>query len=254
VLSFPEPGIYKLEYVVRDFEGNVSRLPIVVDYSPNVLMIKKVPPPGSVYFSIDSNNVFKAENIRMTLPGGSLYRDLWFMYDTLSMPDEAFSRVHRIHDNKTAVHRNFSLSILPDSIPKDPTKLLLVRITDDGDYIPYGGEWDNGMLDASIRSFGDYVILVDTIPPTVNSVNIASGIIKPDRKTVKVRIKDERSGINKYRAELNGNWLLMEYDAKNDLLTYHIDDRLKPGKNDLVIELTDQCNNKAVYRKTLVRK
>jgi hypothetical protein len=46
----------------------------------------------------------------------------------------------------------------------------------------------------------------------------------------------------------------MEYDAKNDLLTYHIDDRLKPGKNDLVIELTDQCNNKAVYRKTLVRK
>ena len=254
VLSFPEPGIYKLEYVVRDFEGNVSRLPIVVDYSPNVLMIKKVPPPESMYFSIDSNNVFKAENIRMTLPGSALYRDLWFMYDTLSMPDEAFSKVHRIHDNKTALHRNFSLSILPDSIPTDPTKLLLVRITDDGDYIPYGGEWDNGMLDASIRSFGDYVILVDTIPPTINSVNIASGIIKPDRKAVKVRIKDERSGIKKYRAELNGNWLLMEYDAKNDLLTYHIDDRLKPGENDLVIELTDQCNNKAVYRKTLVRK
>ncbi|MEE4257295.1 MAG: M23 family metallopeptidase [Bacteroidales bacterium] len=254
ILSFPEAGIYELEYVVRDFEGNVSRLPIVVDYSPNIFMIKKMPPPGSVYFSIDSTNVFEAENIRITLPGSSLYRDLWFVYDTLPGPDEAFSRVHRIQDDRTALHRNYAISIVPDSIPRDPSKLMLARITDDGDYIPYGGEWDRGMLDASISSFGDFVILVDTIPPEVHSVNIASGIIKPDRKTVKVRIKDERSGIKKYRAELNGNWLLMEYDAKNNLLTYHIDDRLKPGENELVIELTDQCDNKTVYRKTLIRK
>lgn len=254
ILSFPEPGIHDLEYVVRDFEGNVSRLPIVVDYSPDVFMNKKMPPPGSVYFSIDSTNVFNAKNIRMTLPGSSLYRDLWFVYDTLEMPMEAFSRVHRIHDDRTALHRNYSLSIIPDSIPSDPSKLLLARISDDGDYIPYGGEWDNGMLKASVRSFGDFVVLIDTIPPEISSVNIASGIIKPDRSTVKVRIRDERSGIRKYRAELNGNWLLMEYDAKNDLLTYRIDDRLKAGENELVIELTDQCNNKTVYRKTLVRK
>jgi hypothetical protein len=216
-------------------------------------MIKKAPPPGSVLFSIDSTNVFSAENFRMTVPGSSLYRDLWFVYDTLEMPGDAFSRVHRIHNNKTALHRNYTLSIVPDSVPRDPSKLLLARITDDGDYIPYGGEWNDGRLEASSGSFGDFVILIDTIPPTVGSVNVASGIIKSDRKTVKVRIKDERSGIKKYRAELNGNWLLMEYDAKNNLLTYHIDDRLKKGSNQLVIELTDQCDNMTVYRKTLVR-
>jgi hypothetical protein len=189
----------------------------------------------------------------MTLPGSSMYKDLWFIYDTLAMPDGTFSRIHRIHNNKTALHSNYTLSIVPDTVPADTAKLLLARITDDGDYIPYGGEWDDGMLEASIRSFGDFVILTDTIPPTVSSVNIASGILKPDRKTVKVRIKDERSGIKKYRAELNGKWLLMEYDAKNNLLTYHIDEHLRKGENQLVIELTDQCDNKTVYRKTLIR-
>jgi len=253
ILSFPEPGIYELEYIVSDFNGNVSRLAVVVDYSPNVFMIKKAPPPGSVYFSIDSTNVFEAEHFRMKLPGSSIYKDLWFVYDTLTMPDGTFSRIHRIHNNKTALHSNYTLSIVPDTVPADTAKLLLARITDDGDYIPYGGEWDDGMLEASIRSFGDFVILTDTIPPTVSSVNIASGILKPDRKTVKVRIKDERSGIKKYRAELNGKWLLMEYDAKNNLLTYHIDEHLRKGENQLVIELTDQCDNKTVYRKTLIR-
>jgi hypothetical protein len=189
----------------------------------------------------------------MTLPGNALYRDLWFRYDTLAMPDGAFSRIHRIHDDKTPLHSNYSVRIIPDTIPQDTSKLMLARISNDGDFIPYGGEWNNGAINASIRSFGDFVILIDTVAPTVASVNIASGIIKPDRKTVKVRIKDERSGIKKYRAELNGDWLLMEYDAKNNLLIYYIDERLRQGENELVIELTDQCDNKTIYRKTLVR-
>ncbi len=95
---------------------------------------------------------------------------------------------------------------------------------------------------------------MDTIPPEISSVNIASGIIKKDRKTVKVRIKDDLSGIRKYKATLNGHWLLMEYDAKNQLLTYFIDERLKPGKNDFAVEVTDQVGNTTVYRKTLSRK
>jgi len=70
---------------------------------------------------------------------------------------------------------------------------------------------------------------------------------------VKVKIKDDLSGIKKFRAELNESWLLMEYDAKNSLLTYRIDERLRKGKNQLVIELTDQRDNKTVFRKTLVR-
>ncbi len=253
ILQFDEPGIHHLEYVVKDFQGNTSRLPIVIMYYDDVLHIKELPPPGAVQFSIDTNNEYLADNFEMSLAGSALYRDIWFVYDTLAGPEASFSRVHRIHNDRTALHKAYELKIVPDSLPPDTDKLLLARLTDEGAYIPYGGEFKDGALNASIRSFGDFVVLIDTLPPEISSVNIASGNIKSDRKTVKVKIKDDLSGIKKFRATLNASWLLMEYDAKNSLLTYNIDDRLKKGPNTFVIELTDQRDNKAIFEKTLIR-
>jgi hypothetical protein len=99
----------------------------------------------------------------------------------------------------------------------------------------------------------NYVILIDTIPPEVSSVNISSGQIKADRRTVKVKIKDDLSGIKRFRATLNGDWLLMDYDAKNNLLIYNIDERLKKGKNEFLLEVKDQRGNRTVYEKVLER-
>ncbi len=254
ILFFEGGGLHTLEYVIRDFNGNTSRLPIIIRAGEFTDPAGFPPPQGAVYFSIDSRNTFEAGNIEMELPGSCLYRDLWFEYATDSMPAGAFSRVHRIHNDRVPVHKHFTVRITPDSIPAEQDKLLLARINDNGAYIPYGGDWKDGHLEASLRSFGDFLIVMDTIPPEISSVNIASGIIKKDRKTVKVRIKDDLSGIRKYKATLNGHWLLMEYDAKNQLLTYFIDERLKPGKNDFAVEVTDQVGNTTVYRKTLSRK
>ncbi len=48
-------------------------------------------------------------------------------------------------------------------------------------------------------------------------------------------------------------WVLMDYDAKNALLTYTIDERLKQGDNQFILEVTDKRGNMAVFEKTLVR-
>jgi hypothetical protein len=188
------------------------------------------------------------------MSGSCIYRDLWFEYSTDEMPDHAYSRVHSIHRATVPLHKSFSLWIIPDTppdVPKD--KLLLARITDKGNYISYGGKWEDGGVKASIRTFGDYVVLIDTIPPQIIQQNISSGIITSDRESVKIKIKDELSGIKHYRASLNGNWILMEYDAKNALLVYNIDERLKMGENQFYLEVSDQRDNTAVFEKTLVR-
>ncbi|MCK4570001.1 MAG: M23 family metallopeptidase [Bacteroidales bacterium] len=253
ILYFDDADIHHLEYVITDFEGNVSRLPIVIRSVHFTDTAGSRPPEGAVFFSILEENEFTAENFELSLPGSCLYRDMWFEYDSASMPEGSFSRIHRIHNDRTPVHKYFNVEVVPDTIPIQTDKLILARITDDGDYISYGGKWEDGMLKASIRSFGDYMILIDTIPPEITSVNISSGQIKPDRKTVKLKIKDELSGIRRFRASLNGSWVLMDYDAKNALLTYTIDERLKKGNNHFVLEVTDQRDNKTVFEKNLVR-
>jgi len=253
IFYFDDDAIHQLEYVVTDVEGNISRLPIVIHTSPFTDPAGNPPPHDAVFFSILEKNEYVAENFEMSLSGSVLYRDLWFEYDTAAMPEGAFSRIHSIHNDRTPVHKYFDVKIVPDSIPPDTDKLLLARITDDDTHIPYGGEWEDGALKASLRAFGNFVVLIDTIPPEIISVNIASGQIRSDRKTVKVKIIDELSGIRRFRATLNGDWLLMEYDAKNNLLVYRIDERLRKGNNHFMLEVTDQRDNKAVFEKTLVR-
>jgi hypothetical protein len=253
IIYFTDQGVHKLEYVVSDFNGNISRLPIHVRALAFTDPAGQPPPADAVLFSIDKLNEFKTDDIGIELPGACLYNDIWFEYDKSPGPEGAFSGVHHIHNKYTPLHKYFDLSIIPDSLPEHKDKLLLASIDEDGNYLYSGGQWEDGKLNARIRSFGDYVVLIDTVPPEISSVNIASGIIKPDRKTVKVRISDRDSGISKYKAILNGEWLLMEYDAKNDLLIYYIDERLKKGENDLRIEVTDGKGNVKVYEKLLVR-
>lgn len=254
ILSFTDSSLHRLEYVIVDFAGNVSKLPIIIQSIAGINSTHKGNiPEGTVHFSIDQLNSFSAENIEISLPGSCLYRDLCFEYEHAAIPDGGFSRVHRIHNDRTPVHKYFTVKVVPDSLAVDTDKLLLARITDKGDYISYGGKWEDGGLKASIRSFGNYVILIDTLPPEVSSVNISSGQIKADRKTLKVKIKDDLSGIKRFRATLNGDWLLMEYDAKKNLLIYNIDERLKKGENEFRLEVTDQRGNQTVFEKVVVR-
>lgn len=253
VLYFDDDSLHHLEYVIRDFAGNISRLPIIIRTSPFTDPAGMPPPEGARYFGTEGVNSFDAEGISLSLPGECLYRETWFACESRPRPRDAYARVHIVHDEHVPLHRYFSLTITPDSLPAETDKLFIARISDEGEYIYSGGEWENGSLRASVRSFGEYTIVADSIPPVIKSVNIASGRIKKDRETVKVKISDERSGIAKYRGTLNGSWVLMEYDPKRNLLIYEIDQRLRKGENSFRVEVEDGLGNKAVFIKTLIR-
>ena len=45
----------------------------------------------------------------------------------------------------------------------------------------------------------------------------------------------------------------MEYDPKNSLLIYYIDERLRKGENDFRVVVTDGRGNETVFEKTLIR-
>ena len=62
-------------------------------------------------------------------------------------------------------------------------------------------------------------------------------------------IKDDKSGISKYIPTLNGDWIIMDYDAKNDVLIYDFDSHAVKGTNLLKIEVTDKCGNTTVYER-----
>ena len=64
------------------------------------------------------------------------------------------------------------------------------------------------------------------------------------------KISDDLSGIKNYRGEIDGKWVLFEYDAKSKLLTYTFDkERMTFGKSHLIkLVVTDNKENEAEYK------
>jgi hypothetical protein len=108
-----------------------------------------------------------------------------------------------------------------------------------------GGVYRDGCIDASINELGLYTVTRDMNPPKITPVDPAGW---RNKKKINIRITDDLSGIASYRGEIDGAFVLFEYDSKNSLLTYTFDaERLSPGDHHLQLTVTDRCGNMNNY-------
>lgn len=111
----------------------------------------------------------------------------------------------------------------------------------------------DGMMCAKIRSLGTFALAVDEVKPQVSPVNFKNNTKVIKCKQLKINIKDNESGIDKYDIYLNGKWVIGAYDAKNNLLYYDVDEHLKKGSNKMEIVVTDCVGNETRRLYTIVR-
>jgi hypothetical protein len=205
-------------------------------------------------FNYSTPNHFNNGSVSLDAPRGVFYDSFTFTYDSARKLPGTFSVVHKIHNRFTPIHDYITLSIKAVGLPESLSgKALIVKIKEDGKgFTSAGGNWEGqGYVTAKIREFGDYSIAIDTVPPKIKAVQPELFAKMAGQKLVKLVISDELSGIASYRGLLNGKWILMDYDAKNDLLVYTVDEFLLPGKNTLLVEVRDGKNNRAFYSATI---
>ena len=64
-----------------------------------------------------------------------------------------------------------------------------------------------------------------------------------------------KSPSNLFRATLNGEWILMEYEPKTNTITYNFDDKIQNATQcDLEVTVTDNVGNSSRYELTFFRK
>ncbi len=103
-----------------------------------------------------------------------------------------------------------------------------------------GGHWTKNCIEFRTRVLGKFGLLTDVTPPAIRIVSAtASGIT--------AHTSDERSGIDKFRAFVNGEWVLMQYDYKRALIW---SDKLDPtvlfeAGQEVKIQVRDQAGNVA---------
>jgi hypothetical protein len=106
----------------------------------------------------------------------------------------------------------------------------------------------------SIKGFDSYQLTTDTIAPKAKALLSERKLRSAATLTsFSLIITDNLSGIGKYDLWLNGTWVLAEYDAKNDLLTYYFDEDTPKGILQFELKLKDRVGNKSNYNYTLRR-
>jgi len=251
VYNFADNSKHKVEITVADIHNNISKLSF---------FIRSVKPPEDSKVAQDRddvtvmpygrNNRFISGNVSVTIPSGALYDTLWFRFSKSESQAGMYSELYHIHDKYTPLHKPIHLSIKPEVTPPGKSmKLLLIKLSDDRKKIPLPTSWDNGRLTATSSTFGNFYIGIDTIPPSIVPVGFSTGSDMSVKENMRIRIRDDLSGIKKYLPLIDGKWALFEYDQKNELLIYKFDpERIQKGsKHILNLTVTDNRDNVRSY-------
>ena len=245
----------KVEFVVEDVAGNTSTLQFY---------IKRIPVDNenletiSCQQFLDRNvdNQFEYDGFRISLPAGSLYDNICFRYEQSDLKaGNIFSKVHSVCNPYIPVHRYFNVYLKPNEKLKEEykSKAIVVYKNERGGLSNKGGTWEGDWLKGRAREFGQYFVSIDTIKPKVTPINIYSGKNIGKQSTIAMRISDNLSGISSYRATVDDEWILMDYDRKRSRLTYTMDDRFPYGKHAFKLLVLDDVGNKTEYKAELTR-
>ena len=102
---------------------------------------------------------------------------------------------------------------------------------------------------ANTSSLGEYIISKDTLKPDIKAVNFKNNSNIKVKNILKLRLKDDLSGIKNYSSYFNGNWALFEYEPKSNMIFHNLSDGIiKDGENKLIIKYEDGVGNKGVYQ------
>ncbi|PHI20534.1 hypothetical protein CEQ90_07215 [Lewinellaceae bacterium SD302] len=247
-----------VEISVMDWSGNVAALTFQLRYEAKAVD-QSVEPYEFYRIPWNVPSIIEREDLKLSIPAEALYEDLEMKLE-ISQDSSAdiLSQVIHLHDRLTPLQKAIGMSLQPNIKiePKYREKVILTRCTKDGEVISYGGALNEtgGVVELPVRTFGTYCLQTDTIPPTIET----TGFRNPIRGTRRIsfRITDNvgtagRARGLRYRATLDGEWLLFEYDLKKNRIYHDLTGQVDPNGAIFRLEVWDDRDNKAIFETML---
>ena len=242
-------SVYKIR--IRDFEGNETWVNIPVNGKNE--KINKTSETDETEKSLVYNGqstTLQSGNVTVNFYANTVYEDVLIDFKVSS------DTLH-LHEDNIPLQKNFYINYdLSNYKAEHLDKIFIARLYGYYKKPSYVNTKRKGnILSAGSKTFGTYTLVMDTVAPTIEPVNFQDKKWLSKYRYLKVKIDDELSGISKYRATVNGEWILMEYDYKTNMLVHDFNDNIvKDTKNELKIIVTDNVGNSSTFEATFFRK
>ena len=199
--------------------------------------------------SLNSN--ITIEDFSVSLEEGTLFRDEWIQTGQRDEKD-CCSRVYRFGDEGMTTFGKFTVRLRPFDKWAGDKRLYIASIDNKGKVSSLGGTLKSGWIETKTHTMGEYALKIDSIAPTVKATNFKDGQNVSALKSLRFKISDDMTGIETYDIYLDDVWALGQYDAKNALLYYEFDEKIKKGTNNVKVVVTDGVGNKKTFRAKVV--
>lgn len=155
-----------------------------------------------------------------------------------------------IGDRSIPVSKYYTIeTLIPDEYNDQWT---FVNKDSKGRYNNYGADTLDGKMYSRVDEMGTFYMYKDSVKPQLQIINLQSSMKSPWKvKITDNLIPDGRQDDLSYRATVNGKWIRMQYDLKNDLLIFDDFERLGNGPHRFILEVRDNNGNIATLKRTI---
>lgn len=255
VITVNQGDTLDMKYVVKDYNNNVSTLDFVlIGDEPQHPKYKDILPRNYYRIFDGDSSEINMDGFVALIPELAFYRDVYIKATQVDTFENIYSTyAYQLGNEEIPLHKRIKIRIKPNEKFKGDTLLYIATVNNDGVYSFIGNQITDDYLEAQTNVLGTYLIAKDEVAPIIKPVNFSSqGSIK-DNWSLRIEIEDKETGISKYDMYINDEWVLADYDAKNNLLVYQIDNHIKKSHNKLEVIVTDMLGNKSVYSTNLQR-
>ncbi|WP_411766855.1 M23 family metallopeptidase [Winogradskyella sp. A3E31] len=242
-------SLFKVQ--IKDFKNNLTELNINIEgRKPQTLYTLKDFSTNQTIIREGYTTVLEGLNANVVIYPNSVYEDTAISFDY----NGDTLKVHKdVIPFKKSFRVNYDISKYKGA---DKDKLFIANLYGYYKRPGYINTTRKGdTLTAFTKRLGWFSLASDYDAPTIRPVNFQDKKWLSKFRYLKVKIDDELSGISKYRATVNGKWILMEYDYKTDLLVHDFNDGVVTDtENHLKIIVTDNVGNSSTFEATFFRK
>lgn len=247
-INIQEGANYQVEIIAKDIEHNITSIKIPIKGIQNNVIFKQ---KDTTNYKIIAKKFHKytLDKVTVAFPKNTFYSDCFIDFSVNK-------NIVEVHNPTIPIHKKYTLTFDTSSLSEKQKQFVYIANVTNKKYSRYVRTKKKlNKVYTSTKVLGSYKLLFDSIKPTIKLLNFSSGQWLSKNKTLKVKIKDNHSGIKNFNATIDGKWILMEYNHKKRILTYNFDDmELIGSKHVFKLAVSDNVGNLRIFSTTFFKK
>ncbi|PQJ77801.1 M23 family metallopeptidase [Polaribacter porphyrae] len=240
---------YTVKIIAKDYQGNISTIKIPVIGKESNTIFKKIKDTTAYKIEAKKFHRFTKKNVTVAFPKNTFYNDLYLDFKV----DKGIAKVHT---PTVPLDKRFTLTFnVSNYSEKEKQQLYIANV----EYIRYPRYQYTRKKDSifytTTKTLGNYKLLKDSIKPKIRLLYFKDKQWLTKLKTLKVKISDIGSGVKNWRATIDDEWILMQYNHKKGILTYNFSDKKLVGsKHIFKLVVSDNVGNTNEVSATFYKK